>query len=91
MAITRKKLPYRRTPEIRAYEEAVKCGMKNQHVVKSDGGWAVKSGGAERAPKTFARQDKAIEHASKIARTKHSDVIIHGKDGRIRERRPGGK
>ena len=83
-----KKLPRRRTPEIIAYEEAVKRGMKNQHVLKTGDGWAVKSGGAERASKVFPTQGKAVRHARTIAKNKKSEVIIHGENGRIKKRIP---
>lgn len=83
-----KELPIKRTPQTRAYEEAVRRGMKNQHVVKADDGWAVKSGGAERASRVFATQEKAVRHAQNIAKNKNSDVIIHGRNGRIQRRVP---
>lgn len=86
MNIKWKKLPSKSTPQIRAYEEAVQRGMKNQHVLKSDGGWAVRSGGSARASKVFPTQDKATGYAEKIAKTKKSDVIVHGENGRIKER-----
>ncbi len=87
MNIKWKKLSSKSTPQIRAYEAAVRRGRKNQHVVKSNDGWAVKSGGAERASKTFDDQERAVHYAQRMAKTRKADVIIHGMNGRIKERR----
>lgn len=58
----------------------------NQHVVTHEEGWAVKGAGNERVTATYKYQDDAIDRAKKIARNYKSSVIIHGKDGRIRDR-----
>lgn len=64
----------------------------NQHVVpRSDGGWAVKKAGAERDTKVFDKQNKAIEFAREIAKNNKSELFIHSRDGRIRERNTYGK
>ena len=59
---------------------------KRQHVVFSDGKWSVRRAGATRASRTFATQEEAIEEARELARREQSEVYIHGRDGRIRER-----
>jgi len=60
---------------------------KTQHVVKSsDGGWAVKKGGATRATKVFDTQKEAIAHGREIAKGQKAEFYIHGKDGRIRDK-----
>lgn len=57
---------------------------KDQHVVRSsDGHWAVRSTGAERASKVFPSKDEAVNHARTIARDKSTGVYIHGEDGRV--------
>jgi hypothetical protein len=59
---------------------------KGQHVVPTDGGWSVKKAGASRATSVHTTQAKAIAEATKIARSQNTEVYIHGRDGRIRER-----
>ena len=57
---------------------------KTHHVVPNpEGGWNVKKGGAERASKTFADKDGAINYARKISRSARTELIIHKKDGTI--------
>lgn len=64
---------------------------KNQHVVPTEGGWAVKRAGSKRATKVFSTQREAIKAGRKIARGQGSELLIHGKDGRIREKNTYGK
>ena len=59
---------------------------KNQHVVPLGNGWAVKSEGAGRATVITTKQSDAITVARDIAKNNSSDLIVHGKNGRIRER-----
>lgn len=58
----------------------------HQHVVPHDEGWAVKGEGNEKYTAVFKYQDEAIERARQIAINYGSDVIIHRKDGTIRDR-----
>lgn len=60
---------------------------KNQHVTPSkDGGWQVKGENNKRATARTETQAEAIEIAREIARNQESELFIHGRDGRIRER-----
>lgn len=59
---------------------------KNQHVVPHDGGWAVKGAGNSRATSVHATQAEAIQSARGIARNQASELLIHGRNGQIRER-----
>ncbi|WP_417610285.1 DUF2188 domain-containing protein [Owenweeksia hongkongensis] len=59
---------------------------KNQHVVKHQEGWAVKGAGNERATKVTPTQKEAIEAAREIATNQQSEVVIHGRDGKIRDK-----
>ncbi len=60
---------------------------KGQHVVRSaSGGWAVKKAGATKATSIHRTQEEAVKAANTIARNQKTEVYIHGKDGRIRER-----
>lgn len=59
---------------------------RNQHVVPHSNGWAVKGAGSERATKVAPTQREAIGIARGIAQNQQSEVLIHGENGRIRER-----
>ncbi|ANE53140.1 DUF2188 domain-containing protein [Flavisolibacter tropicus] len=58
---------------------------KQQHVVKHQDGWAVKGAGNQKATKVAPTQKEAIEIAKQIAQNQKGEVVIHGKDGRIRD------
>jgi hypothetical protein len=59
---------------------------RNQHVVPHPEGWAVRGEGAERATAVFDTQRQAIERGREISQNQGSELLIHGRDGRIRER-----
>ena len=59
---------------------------RNQHVVPHPGGWAVKGAGSERATSVHGTQAEAIDRARGIAQNQSSELLIHGRNGRIRER-----
>ena len=58
----------------------------NQHVVPLGGGWAVKAEGTKRITVITTKQSEAISYAKRIAKSKKSALIVHGRNGRIRER-----
>ncbi|WP_413403240.1 DUF2188 domain-containing protein [Pseudoalteromonas sp. KJ71-7] len=59
----------------------------SQHVVSnSKGGWDVKKSGSERASKHFDTQAEAIQWAKGVAQNQKSELYVHGKDGKIREK-----
>lgn len=59
---------------------------KGQHVVPSNGKWSVRRAGSSRASGVYDTQQEAIQNARKIAQTQQTELYIHGRDGRIRER-----
>ena len=60
---------------------------KSHHVVHNkDGGWDIKKGGAERASGHFDTQMEAIDKAREISQNQKSELVIHGRDGQIREK-----
>lgn len=60
---------------------------KNQHVVKGkNGSWAVKGEGNSKSTSCHNTQAEAIGRAKEIAIKQKSEVVIHGKDGKIRDR-----
>jgi hypothetical protein len=63
---------------------------KNQHVVPHEGGWAVRGEGNSRATSVHQTQAEAITEATQIATNQRSEVLIHGRDGQIRERNSHG-
>jgi hypothetical protein len=59
---------------------------RNQHVVPHPRGWAVKPAGSDRASSLHDTQREAIDRARDVARNQKSELFVHGRDGRIRER-----
>lgn len=58
----------------------------SQHVVPQNGRWEVRKTGSKRATSTHNTQAEAVTAASRIARNQRSEVIIHSRNGRIRQR-----
>lgn len=60
---------------------------KNQHVThRPDGNWQVKGAGNSKATAITSTQKEAIKIATNIARNQKSELLIHGLDGKIREK-----
>ena len=59
---------------------------KNQHVVPTENGWAIKGEGNSRATRTFNTKEEALEMGKRIAQNQKSELVIHGKDGAIQNR-----
>lgn len=64
---------------------------RNQHIVPRGGGWAVQPAGAGRAASVHGTQAEAIARGREAARNQQSELLIHGRDGRIRERDSHGR
>lgn len=60
--------------------------MANQHVVQRPDGWAVRGEGNSRDTSSHDSQGKAIDAARQIAQNQRSEVVIHGRDGKIRDK-----
>jgi hypothetical protein len=58
---------------------------KDQHVVKRDEGWAVRGEGNSRDTSHHPTQAEAIDAGRDIARNQHSELVIHDREGRIRD------
>lgn len=59
---------------------------KTHHVVpNSSGGWIVKKGGSKRVSGKFRTKKDAVDAARQISRNQGSELIIHGKNGRIQQ------
>jgi len=81
----KRRVNLKNTPKVREYNRALRNGSKIQHVVQHNGAWAVKRSGASRATGAYSKQDIAINRATKIAKNYGTSVVIHGRDGKIRD------
>lgn len=63
---------------------------KGQHVVPRGGRWAVRKAGSDKVTRTYSTQKEAEAEAQRIARNQGTELYIHGRDGRIRDRRSYG-
>ena len=59
---------------------------KNQHVVKIDNRWGVRGEGNSRLTSIHKTQQQAISKARDVTKNQKSEVIIHGRNGRIRDK-----
>ena len=59
---------------------------KNQHIVPHKEGWAVQSESANKPTQVFRTQQEAIERGREIAMNQKSELLIHNREGQIRER-----
>ena len=60
---------------------------KNQHVThRPDGMWQVIGAGNKKATAVTPTQKEAIDIATRIARNKKSELVVHGINGKIREK-----
>lgn len=55
-------------------------------MVPNGGKWSVRRAGSDRATSVHSTQREAIDEARKIAKNQGTELYIHGRDGRIRER-----
>lgn len=60
---------------------------KDVHVVTHpDRGWATRTPGSERVGGTYSSQADAIAAGRKQAERNRSELVIHGRDGKIRDK-----
>ncbi|MBR0413168.1 MAG: DUF2188 domain-containing protein [Eubacterium sp.] len=61
--------------------------MKNKHITqRPDGSWQVKGEGNSRASYITDTQAQAIQLGRELAMRDKSELIIHGRNGKIREK-----
>lgn len=58
---------------------------KRQHVLPRDEDWGVRGEGNSRDTSHHGTQRDAIDAAREIAQNQRTEVVIHGRDGRIRD------
>jgi hypothetical protein len=56
------------------------------HIVPRDGNWAVVREGAARDSSHHQTQAEAVEAGRRTAERERTELLIHGRDGKIRER-----
>lgn len=59
---------------------------RNQHVVPHEHGWAVRGAGSQKPSSVHRTQRQAIDAGREIVRNQKTELFVHGRDGRIRER-----
>lgn len=59
---------------------------KNQHITKKDDYWRVIGEGNSKPTKIFNTQKEAIEYGKQIAINQQSELVIHGVNGKIRDK-----
>jgi len=59
---------------------------RNIHTVRHQDGWAIRRESSEWVLSVFSTQQEAIRRGREIAQREGIEHLIHGRDGRIRER-----
>lgn len=59
---------------------------KNQHIVPHGEQWAVRGAGNSRATSVHNTQQDAIDAGRQIAQNQQGELLIHGRNGQIREK-----
>lgn len=57
----------------------------NLHIVPHGRGWAVRRDGAGRASSVHPTQRGALQAARPAAKRERAELVIHGRDGKIRD------
>lgn len=64
---------------------------KAVHVVPAGGKWAVKKEGSVKASSSHRTQAAASKAGKSVAKQEKTELYVHGRDGRIRERNTYGR
>jgi uncharacterized protein YdaT len=59
---------------------------RNQHVVPCGDDWAVRGAGSTRATEIIPNKADAVSRAREISRNQGTELIVHGRDGKIQSR-----
>lgn len=63
----------------------IKAVIAAVHVVpRSDNGWEVRKSGNGRLIQLFTEEKEALEFAREVSRRGGSELIVHGRDGKIK-------
>lgn len=58
---------------------------RDVHIVRHGDDWAVRREGANRVSSTHDTQREAIDAGRCTAQREHTELVIHGRDGQIRD------
>ena len=64
---------------------------RNQHVIPHGDRWAVHGAGAQRATSVHSTQAEAIARGREISQNQGTELLVHGRNGQIRERDSHGR
>ena len=64
---------------------------KNQHIVPNNGKWSVKGEGNSKSTSTHETKAEAVKAGTEIAKNQKSELVIHGRNGRIQDKDSYGK
>jgi len=60
---------------------------REHHVVpNSCGGWDIKKAGGKKSIHHFDKKSDAVDKAGEISQNQRSELVIHGKDGKIQKK-----
>lgn len=59
---------------------------KNVHVVPHGDGWAARTENSSKVLKEFDTKSQATDYARNVAKNQHSELVIHGLNGRIQDK-----
>lgn len=60
--------------------------QKNVHITPKGKKWAVKTAKSEKAYRVVSTQKEAIDIGKQVASNNKSELLIHGKNGKIRDK-----
>ena len=83
---TPEKKPNIPSKKMRTALQSVVKSKSNVHVISHGDGWAVKREGTTRATRVYPAQSTALSKAKDIAKKTGNYVVVHGKDGKIRNK-----
>ena len=64
---------------------------RNVHVTPKGKNWAVKSAGSSRPAIVTTTQNEAINIGKNMSKNRESELLVHGRNGRIRQKNSYGK
>jgi len=81
---TPEKKPNISSKKMRTALQSVVKSKGNVHVISNGDGWAVKREGTTRATRVYLAQSTALSKAKEIVKKSGSYVVVHRKDGKIK-------
>lgn len=59
---------------------------RNQHVVRTENGWGLRGENSKKLTQEFSTQAQAIDKGKQVAKNQKVELLIHGRDNKIRAR-----